>query len=118
MAWRPHGRAFTNPNNPRSYAICDRCGLQYNHDRLAFQFDFRGPQLQNLRILVCERCTDRPSPGYRPIIVPPDPLPIQNPRPEWFAADENNYFTTMGADFLVTEDDDRLVIEGGGEDVL
>lgn len=84
---------------------------------MQFQFDFRGSQLQNLRLLVCPECLDIPSRFYSPIIVPPDPLPIANPRPEWFALDENNYFVTMGSDYFVTEGGDNLVLEGGGNNV-
>lgn len=85
---------------------------------MQWQFDYRGPQLQNLRILVCEHCLDKPSPFYRPIIVPPDPIPIANPRPEWFAADENTYRATQDDDRRITQDDEPRVINGGGEDVL
>jgi hypothetical protein len=74
------GRAHTNPSNPQAFAICDRCGFTYNHVNLRWQFDWRGTSLQNLRLLVCSRCYDEPQEQLRAIVVPADPVPIQNPR--------------------------------------
>lgn len=82
MAWRYYGRAKVSNTQPVAFAICDRCGMRYNHDALHWQFDWLGPRLGNLRILVCERCLDIPFEHNRPIVVPPDPLPIRNPRPD------------------------------------
>jgi hypothetical protein len=42
----------------------------------------------NTRILVCNRCFDKPQQQLRAIIIPADPLPIRNPRVEPFAEDE------------------------------
>lgn len=117
MAYRYHGRASVNPSSPDSFAVCDRCGIWNSHSRMQWQFDYRGSSLQNLRILVCERCLDKPSIFYAPIITPPDPLPIQNPRPEWFALDENNYRTTQDGNMRVTQDDSDRVVNGGGNQV-
>jgi len=82
MSYRFHGRANVDPNNPRAFGRCDRCGFIYNQSSLRFQFDFRGPQLQNLRFLVCETCYDTPQTQLKPIIVTQDPTPIINARPE------------------------------------
>lgn len=117
MSWRPHGRARVNPQSPESFGRCDRCSLWYNLNDLAFQFDYRGLKLQNLGLRVCRRCLDKPSPQLRPIILPPDPVPVMNPRPENFAAAENNYLSTESGDHMTTEDTDPLVQEGGGNNV-
>lgn len=117
MSWRYAGRAQTSPQNPRAFGVCDRCGCWDNLDNLRFQFDYRGLKLQNLGIRVCFRCYDKPSPQLRPIILPPDPVPVMNPRPENFAAAENNYRTTQGGDIRVTQDDEDRVTEGGGNQV-
>lgn len=90
------GRAQTSARNPRAYAVCDRCGIWTNHDKLSWQFDWRGASLMNTRILVCETCLDVPQTQLRAIIVPADPVPIQNPRVESLAADETNFRTTSG----------------------
>jgi len=102
MSYRPHGRAQVNANSPRAFARCDRCGFIYNHSDLKFQFDFRGPQLQNLRILVCKPCTDIPQPQLKPIILTQDPMPVINARPEDFDYANNDYRVTMDGAYRVT----------------
>ena len=88
MAYRYHGRATVNPDAPSAWATCDRCGLNYNLRALNWQYDWRGATLQNLRLLVCGRCLDEPSPWLRSVVLPPDPAPIFNARPEPYAIDE------------------------------
>lgn len=91
MSYRFHGRANVDPNNPRAFGRCDRCGFIYNQGSLRFQFDFRGPQLQNLRFLVCETCYDTPQAQLKPIIVTQDPTPIINARPEDYVYANSSY---------------------------
>lgn len=56
---------------------------------LVFQYDVRGQSLQNLRLLVClKKCLDDPSWQLKTIIVPPDPIPVKNPRPGFYAQQE------------------------------
>ena len=88
------GRAITNPNAPRAFAVCDRCGMWYNHHQLRWQMDYRGTRLANLRILVCETCLDKPQPQLRPRIIPPDPVSIKDARVEPFCQDEIDDRTT------------------------
>lgn len=82
------GHARTSPSNPRAYAVCERCGFWFNHHKLRWQFEWRGAALMNIRRLVCNGCYDKPQQQLRAIIIPADPLPIQNPRPESFEEDE------------------------------
>jgi len=87
---RPHGRATISARSPRATAICDRCGFMYNHDQLQWQWDWlQGPRLFNLRILVCQPCLDVPQESGRTIVLPPDPVPIRNPRPESYVLADN-----------------------------
>lgn len=44
----------------------------------------------NKRILVCPTCLDKPQEQLRAIIVPSDPVPIANPRVEYFVDYESN----------------------------
>lgn len=88
MAYRPHGRARVNPTNPEHFAICDKCGFLFNGVDLSFQFDYRGMQLKNTGRLSCSSCLDRPQEQLRPRLIPPDPMPIMNARPEPYAIDE------------------------------
>lgn len=87
MPWRPHGHFDVNPTSPRALGDCDRCYRTFNLERLQWQFEWRGNRLMNLRVLVCSECLDRPQEQNRPIILPPDPVPVFNPRPENFASD-------------------------------
>lgn len=83
------GRARTSATNPHAFAVCDRCGMWYNHNRLVWQHDWAGTSLINKRILVCTySCLDKPQQQLRAIIIPADPLPVYNPRTEPFAEDE------------------------------
>src|SRR5882724_7460560 len=87
---RPHGDAQISARAPRALGICDRCGRLTNHDRLQWQVDWlQGPRLFNLRILCCRSCFDRPQENGRTIVLPPDPVPIANPRPENYALADN-----------------------------
>ena len=88
------GRASTSTRSPRAFAVCDRCGIWYNHDQLSWQFDWAGASLINKRILVCRPCTDVPQNQLRAIVLPADPMPVKNPRVELAVADENAILTT------------------------
>lgn len=86
---RPHPRrAETNPSSPRAWATCDRCGFVTNHYKLQWQHDWAGTQLINKGILVCDSCLDVPQRQLGTIILPPDPVPIMNARPEPYLIDE------------------------------
>lgn len=84
-------RFRVNARKPEARGVCDRCGLQYSHKDLQWQFEWQGPRLQNKRILVCNTgCLDVPQQQLRTIIIPADPLPIMNPRPEIIPTADNN----------------------------
>jgi hypothetical protein len=87
------GRAKTSSSSPRAFAICDRCGFTYNHINLQWQFDWRGPTMQNVRILVCNECLDDPQEQQRAIVVPADPVPIMQARTQDFRTAETDYQT-------------------------
>ena len=93
---RPHGRASVSSRNPRAFGICDRCGFLYNHTYLQWQFDYAGAGLINKRILVCRPCNDTPQAQLRAIVLPADPVPIQNPRIQDYNAAETSQRTTSG----------------------
>lgn len=112
---RPHGRAQTSRTWPRAHAVCDRCGFRYNHDQLKTQPYWAGPQLQIKNILVCETCWDVPQENIRTIIIPPDPIPIDNPRPEQYVSD-NNPNSGIGQAPLpsLTGTNIGTIVQGGG----
>lgn len=111
MSWRFTGRARVNPRAPVSFAVCDRCSIWFNITDLQWQYQWAGPQLQNLRLLVCKSCLDKPQPQLRTIVLPPDPLPTLNARPENFLIDDYDYRVTEDDDIRVTEDGDPRVVE-------
>ncbi len=90
------GRAHTNPRKPAAQAVCDRCGIWTLHNRLAFQYQWAGSALQNLRLLVCNRCLDTPQEQLRALVLSADPIPINNPRTEPFVQDSTTAFVTTG----------------------
>lgn len=126
---RPHGRARVSTRNPRAFAICDRCGFLYNHVNLQWQYDWAGASLINKRILVCNTCNDVPQSQLRAIVVPADPVPIQNPRTQDYATAETNTRATSGqntvdpitgipiinGDTRITQDDKVRVTQQTGE---
>lgn len=125
---RPHGRAKVSARNPRAFGICDRCGFLYNHVNLSWQFDWAGASLINKRILVCDTCNDVPQQQLRAIVVPADPVPIQNPRTQDYVTAEQNTRTTqgnsvntqtgipvIGGDTRITQNNDTRVTQQTGE---
>jgi len=125
------GRARTSSRNPQAHAICDRCGFRYNFVDLQWQYDWRGATLQNLRILVCTPCLDMPQEQLRAIVVPADPTPIIQARPENYALDSTDYQTTSAPTVtnpttgipipsttnLVTQDGQQLTTQPYGQPV-
>ena len=123
------GRASTSSSSPQAHAICDRCGFRYNHVNLRWQYDWRGSSLQNLRLLVCNSCYDEPQEQLRAIIIPADPMPIDQPRLQNFAQAETNTRATSGQGTVdpvtgipvpngntrITQDDNTRVTQQTGE---
>ncbi len=110
MAWRFFGRAFADPTAPRAVGVCDRCGSWVQHYTLVYQYDYRGEDLANTGILVCQRCLDLPQEQLRPLKLPPDPLPIMDARVEFFSVDENDYLVFSNGNQFVTSSGDIMVI--------
>lgn len=84
------GRARTSSTSPQAHAICDRCGFRYNFVDLMWQWEWRGATLQNIKILVCRRCIDKPQENIRSIVLPADPVPIINARVQDFSLAEDS----------------------------
>ena len=87
------GRARHSVTSPTAAGVCDRCGFVYQFSDLQWQYDWRGASLQNLRFLVCRHCLDTPQEQLRAIVVPADPTPIINARPQDFIDAEIDYQT-------------------------
>ena len=87
------GRARINPSAPEAVGVCDRCGALYNLLDLRFQFDWAGTAMINRQLRVCPTCYDTPQQQLRAIVLPPDPPPVWQPRPEPYLVDEANDYT-------------------------
>ena len=122
------GRARVSPSNPQAAAVCDRCGGVFNHVDLSFQYDWAGAAMIKKSILVCRTCMDRAQPQLRSIVLPADPPPIMNPRPENYANLSTDFRVTSGlntvnfktgipvpgGDFRITENDSNRVTQQTG----
>lgn len=107
--WHPTGRARVRARSPQAQGVCDRCGMTFTHSDLRWQFQWAGVQLQNLQILVCHKCLDVPQIQLRTIILPPDPVPIMNPRPEQYQVESPSYVQTLtGVPFTLMSGDYNL----------
>lgn len=112
MAYRWHPKnAEVDPDNPRAWAQCDRCGMLWNLDKLQWQYQYMGSvQPQNTRFLVCPKHLDPLNAQDTPNILPPDPVPVFNARPG--ATDiygETSYLSTEDGDIIDTQDGDSLI---------
>lgn len=97
------GRARVSSQSPQAAGVCDRCGGVFTHSDLQWQFDWAGNTTINKRILVCGHCLDQMQPQLRAIILPADPTPIMNPRPQDFFRAETNFRVTSGLDTVNPE---------------
>lgn len=109
MAWRPHGHAHVDPDSPSAWGRCDRCGFIWNLKDLTWQYQFAGTGMVNLRLLVCEACLDVPQPQLQALILPPDPEPVFNARPEPYLLDEVDLLSTEDQEPITTQDETEIV---------
>lgn len=86
---RPHGRAKVDRRNPKAWAVCDGCGFLYNRDDLQWQYEWFGARTESTNMLKCETCLDDLQEQLRVIVLPADPVPIQDPRPEQGVSNNN-----------------------------
>jgi hypothetical protein len=93
---RPHPRrARTDPTRPEAWATDDRTGFVGQQKNLRWQYEWNGTQLINKRVLVFSDAYDTPNRQLGTIILPPDPVPIVNARPEQYAIDEQTFRVTQ-----------------------
>lgn len=83
------GRARTNPRAPQAFAVCDDCGGWFNRVDLLVQREWYGDFLADTGFRVCGRCLSKPQAQLKPVILPLDPVPIDEPRPERYQAQQS-----------------------------
>lgn len=92
------------------WANCSDCGFNWNLSDLQFQFDFRGGATPvNTGWLRCPRCITPYTYQKKLIIIPPDPPPIFNTRPEPYGVDEVNWLVTDDDSILTTAADEPFI---------
>lgn len=121
MGWsRLPKYAEVDPDNPRAWGTCDRCGFVNSLHKMQFQFQYQGTSTpENTGYIVCDRCLDALQPQLSPPIVPPDPMPVFNARVENYSIDEDSYIATqdtgdmfsLNGDQLTTQDDEIIVTD-------
>lgn len=115
---RIHQRVQIDSNAPEASAACDRCQFIWLLRDLQWQYDYRGMQLQNTNFLVCPTCLDIPNPQIKPILLPPDPEPVLNPRVFNYTNAEVDYISEQDGDHIVEEDDDPIITQENGDAML
>lgn len=96
---RPHPRrAATDPTAPRAWGTSDRNGMIGNLENMQWQWDWAGTQLVNKGLVVHADELDEPQRQLGTVLIPPDPVPIMNARPEAYAIDEYPVSTLSATD--------------------
>ncbi len=115
MPWHQNGRARISARRPEAKAICDACGFMYSLADLRARQQWAGMKLQTFNQMVCSTCWDVPNQQLRTIILPPDPMPVYNPRPERYTAIVPSFMATESATFagddITTESGDTIIME-------
>lgn len=121
MAWGDiAGDCVTNPNAPRAQGVCDYGGEWVQRHKLRKQLQWNGTAMVWTGQLVCDRHYDKPQPQLRTIQLPPDPLPVSDPRPESF----NSINRPIGLTTYVMWPDGQplnygvVLMDGSGEPIL
>lgn len=83
-AYNTIGRARLDPQNPSAFAICDSCGFNYNLVALRAERQWYATEVRATGFRVCSKCEDVPQEQLRTITLPPDPMPVQNARPDTY----------------------------------
>lgn len=119
MSWRPHPkRADTDPDYPQTWATDDQSGFVANLYKLRWQMQWAGNQLINTRFLVHPDFLDEPQPQLRTLILPADPAPVFNTRPEPYAIDETSWLTTQDSEIVTTNSGINIVTNPANIDMV
>ena len=83
VTYRPHGKHVSiDEASPEALGICDYTGFLHLRRDLVQQMEYRGNGLVWTGLYVGKDYADVPNEQNRPPILPPDPIPVQNPRPQ------------------------------------
>ena len=97
--------ARVDPRWPEAWATSDRSGFIGNHRDLRNQQQYAGFELVTLNELVYAWEYDTPNRQLGALILPPDPPPIDNARPERYYIEEQTFRIEESGDL-------RLLMDG------
>lgn len=107
---RPHPRrTITDPTNPEAWGTCDRSGFIAQQRNLQWQWEWGGTQLYNKRVLVAPDMLDEPQRQLGTIILPADPVAIENARPEPYYVEEQTFLQTQLGTTLISQNGTALL---------
>ena len=81
MGFRRSNFGYVNRLSPSAAAVCDRGGEVVPHSVLRKEMRWAGKSLVWTGFLCCPQHLDPPHPQDYVLTLPPDPVPIENPRP-------------------------------------
>jgi hypothetical protein len=102
--WGKHVTIDTD--NPEALGICDYTGFVFMRKDMVRQMEWRGNDLVWTGFYVGKPYADKPNEQNKTPILPPDPRPVIDPRPQFFSvifwSTDNNIFSqdpyTFGSD--------------------
>lgn len=110
MSYRPQPKYATSDATRGPWTTCDVCGFIWQMCDMQFQYDYLGGSVpQSTGYLKCPKCLDQLNQQRQLIIIPPDPPPLFNTRPENYTVDETNWLVTDEASILVTDTSEQLI---------
>jgi len=104
-----NGRARISATQPRAKGVCDRCGFMYTLSDLKYQYQWAGNSLVNLQLRVCKPCMDIPQIQFKSFVLPPDPVPVINPRIEYYGVEVTSFLQSQEGPTLLTEDGQAIL---------
>lgn len=111
MTYRPSPKYASKDARRGAWCSCDDCGMIWNQSDMQFQYDFvGGPVPVSQGWLRCPRCITDLTYQRKLLVLPPDPAPIYNTRPENYTVDETNYWVTQDGDIFETVDGEDTYI--------
>ena len=106
-----NGRARISQTRPEAKGVCDRCGFLFSLADLKYQFQWAGPTLTNLQLKVCCDCLDSPQVQFKSFVIPPDPLPVLNPRIEYYGVEVTSFLEGESGFAILTEGGEAIIWE-------
>lgn len=115
VRWNARTPLRIDPNDPHAVGVCDGCSFWVNFLDLRQQMEYRGGSTPVWNgFLVCTKCYDTPNeaPQFKRLVLPPDPVPVLNPRVEQATNSGFGYWVTELGDYVNTLDN---ALTWGGE---